>query len=61
MNDPLLYAIAFSQMHGINLYERKKLINVFGSAMSIYNACQQDGKAFVDLELKCIDLSLIHI
>lgn len=55
MNDSLLYAIAFSQMHGINLYERKKLINVFGSAMSIYNACQQGGKAFVDLELKCID------
>ena len=55
MNDSLLYAIAFSQMHGINLYERKKLINVFGSAISIYNACQQGGKAFVDLELKCID------
>lgn len=55
MNDSLLYAITFSQMHGINLYERKKLINVFGTAMSIYNACQQGGKAFVDLELKCID------
>ena len=55
MNDSLLYAIAFSQMHGINLYERKKLINVFGSAISIYYACQQGGKAFVDLELKCID------
>jgi DNA processing protein len=55
MNDSLLYAIAFSQMHGINLYERKKLINEFGSAMSIYNACQQGGKAFVHLELKCLD------
>ena len=55
MNDSLLYAIAFSQMHGINLYERKKIINVFGTAMSIYNACQQGGKAFVDLELKCLD------
>ena len=55
MNPSLLYAIAFSQIHGINLYERKKLISVFGSAMSIYNACQQGGKAFVDLELKCID------
>ena len=55
MNDSLLYAIAFSQIHGINLYERKKLINVFGTALSIYNACQQGGKAFVDLELKCID------
>ena len=55
MNDPLLYAIAFSQMHGINLYERKKLINVFGTAMSIFNACQQGGKAFIDLELKCLD------
>ena len=55
MNDSLLYAIAFSQIHGINLYERKKLISVFGTAMSIFNACQQGGKAFVDLELKCID------
>jgi len=55
MNDSLLYAIAFSQLHGINLYERKKLMNVFGSAMSIYNICKEGGKAFVDLELKCID------
>jgi DNA processing protein len=55
MNDSLLYAIAFSQMHGINLYERKKLINVFGTAMSIYTAYQQGGNAFVDLELKCMD------
>ena len=55
MNNSLLYDIAFSQIHGINLYERKKIIQIFGSAMSIYNACQQDGKAFVDLELKCID------
>ena len=55
MNPSLLYAIAFSQIHGINLYERKKLISVFSTAMSIFNACQQGGKAFVDLELKCID------
>ena len=55
MNQSLLYAIAFSQLHGINLYERKKLINVFGSAISIYNACQQGGKAFVDLELKSVE------
>jgi len=55
MNDPLLYSIAFSQIHGINLYERKKIINVFGTAISIFNACQQGGKAFVELELKCTD------
>ena len=55
MNQSLLYAIAFSQLHGINLYERKKLIQVFGSAISIYNACQQGGKAFVDLELKSVE------
>jgi DNA processing protein len=55
MNNSLLYEIAFSQIHGINLYERKQLIQVFGSAFSIYNACLQDGKAFVDLELKGID------
>jgi DNA processing protein len=54
MNDPLLYSIAFSQIHGINLYERKKLMNVFGSALSIYNACQQGADAFVDLEIKSI-------
>ena len=55
MNNSLIYDIAFSQIHGINLYERKALIQVFGSAMSIYNACQQDRKAFVNLELKCMD------
>lgn len=55
MNQSLLYAIAFSQLHSINLYERKKLIQVFGSAISIYNACQQGGKAFVDLELKSVE------
>jgi DNA processing protein len=55
MNDSLLYAIAFSQIHGINLYERKKLVQVFGSAISIYNACQQGGKALMELELKCMD------
>jgi DNA processing protein len=58
MNPSLLYAIAFSQLHGINLYERKKLMNVFGSAMSIYNACRQGGKAFLDLELKSIQILL---
>lgn len=55
MNPSLLYAIAFSQIHGINLYERKKLIHVFGSAMSIYNACKQGGEALMDLELKSIE------
>lgn len=55
MNPSHLYAIAFSQLHGINLYERKKLINVFGSAMSIYNACKQGGKALIALELKSIE------
>jgi DNA processing protein len=55
MNDPLLYSIAFSQIHGINLYERKKLMNVFGSTLSIYNACQQGAEAFVDLEIKSIE------
>jgi DNA processing protein len=55
MNPSLLYAIAFAQLHGINLYERKKLIHVFGSAMSIYNACKQGGKALMDLELKSVE------
>ena len=55
MNDSLLYAIAFSQLQGINLYERKKISSVFGSAMSIYHACQQGGEAFIDLELKCLE------
>jgi DNA processing protein len=55
MNPSLLYAIAFSQLQGINLYERKKLINVFGSAMSIYNVCKQGGKALMDLELKSVE------
>ena len=55
MNPSLLYAVAFSQLHGINLYERKKLIQVFGSAMSIYNVCKQGGKALMDLELKSVE------
>jgi DNA processing protein len=55
MNPSLLYAIAFSQLQGINLYERKKLINAFGSAMSIYNVCKQGGKALMDLELKSVE------
>ena len=55
MNPSLLYAIAFSQLQGINLYERKKLITVFGSAMSIYNACKQGGEALMDLELKSVE------
>jgi DNA processing protein len=55
MNPSLLYAIAFSQLQGINLYERKKLINVFGSAMSIYNVCKEGGKALIDLELKSVE------
>jgi len=55
MNPSLLYAIAFAQLPGINLYERKKLIHVFGSAMSIYNACKQGGKALMDLDLKSIE------
>ena len=55
MNPSLLYAIAFAQLPGINLYERKKLIHVFGSAMSIYNACKQGGKALMELELKSVE------
>lgn len=55
MNPSLLYAIAFSQLPGINLYERKKLIQVFGSAMSVYNVCKQGGKALMDLELKSVE------
>jgi len=55
MNPSILYAIAFSQLQGINLYERKKLIQVFGSAMSIYNACKQREKRLLDLELKSVE------
>jgi len=55
MNPSLLYAIAFAQLQGINLYERKKLIQTFGSAMSIYNACKQGGKGLMHLELKSIE------
>jgi DNA processing protein len=55
MNPSLLYAIAFTQLQGVNLYERKKLMYVFGSAMSIYNACKQGGKALMELELKSIE------
>lgn len=55
MNPSLLYAIAFAQLPGINLYERKKLIHAFGSAMSFYNACKQEGKALMELELKSVE------
>lgn len=54
MNHPLVYAIAFAQIQGINQYERNHLMSVFGSAMSIYNACQKRGKELEVLNLKCM-------
>ena len=37
MNNSLLYDIAFSQIHGINLYERKKIIQILNSILKSIN------------------------
>ena len=51
MNDPLLYAIAFAHLYGINAYERCALINTYGSAIAIYKERQKTSTAFLELEL----------
>ena len=50
MNNALLYAIAFSQIHGINNYVRTALIKYFGSAFAIYNERQKGETAFKGIE-----------
>lgn len=46
MNNPLLYTIAFSQMHGVSAYNKTLLIKTFGSAYAIYQERQRGGAAF---------------
>lgn len=55
MNNPLLYTIAFSQLPGINIYDRSLLIKKFGNASEIYRACQIGPQAFDGLALKCLE------
>ena len=50
MNNALLYAIAFSQIQGINNYVRTALIKYFGSAFAIYNERQKGETAFKGIE-----------
>lgn len=50
MNNALLYAIAFSQIQGINNYVRTALIKYFGSAIAIYNERQKGEAAFKAIE-----------
>ena len=50
MNNPLLYALAFSQMHGVQTYTRTALIKKYGSALSIYQERQKGSLAFSDIE-----------
>ncbi len=50
MNNALLYAIAFSQIQGINNYVRTALIKYFGSAWAIYNERQKGAEAFRGIE-----------
>ena len=50
MNNPLLYTIAFSQMHGVSAYNKTLLIKKFGSAYAIYQERQRGGAAFKPME-----------
>lgn len=50
MNHPLLYTLAFSQIHGINNYHRCALIKKFGSAKAIYQERLKGGAAFATIE-----------
>lgn len=50
MNHPLLYSLAFSQMHGIGTYHRSTLIKTFGAANAIYQERQKGGAAFSSIE-----------
>jgi DNA processing protein len=50
MNNPLLYTIAFSQMHGISPYFKSLLIKTFGSANAIYQERQRGGATFKKIE-----------
>lgn len=51
MNNPLLYALAFAQMHGIKTYLRTSLIKIYGSANAIYQERQKGAAAFSDIEI----------
>lgn len=50
MNNPLLYALAFSQMHGIKTYLRNALLKTYGSAIKIYQERAQGRAAFTELD-----------
>lgn len=50
MNHPLLHALAFSQMHGVNAYLKAALIKKYGSAYTIYQERQKGSDAFKNLE-----------
>lgn len=50
MNHPLLYTLAFAQMHGISTYHRCTLIKTFGSANAIYQERLKGGAAFATIE-----------
>ena len=50
MNDSILHAIAFSQLQGINDYQRNILLKKFGAAKDIYRARQKGVAAFSGIE-----------
>lgn len=50
MNNPLLYAIAFAQLPGINNYQRSGLLKTFGTAIAVYQERKKGIAAFTGIE-----------
>jgi DNA processing protein len=50
MNNPLLYAIAFAQLHGINNYQRSGLLKTFGTASAVYQERKKGITAFAGVD-----------
>lgn len=50
MNNPLIYAIAFAQLPGINNYQRSCLLKTFGTAIAVYQERKKGIAAFTGIE-----------
>lgn len=50
MNNPLIYAIAFAQLPGINNYQRSGLLKTFGTAIAVYQERKKGIAAFNGIE-----------
>jgi hypothetical protein len=51
MSDEILYTIAFTMLPGFNERQRKKMIEHYGSALSIYKQREKKNEAFSSINL----------